>query len=173
MNLTVVFGLTTFLSAFLMFWLELFFAKLLLPQFGGGAAIWTTCLACFQLLLLLGYLYAYGLGKASHRVQKLVHISAIALALFFLPIELHRVENLPSSPVLQILITVLVSIGLPMMILSTTSSLLQSWFSQTDKNPYFLYSLSNGGSLLALMVYPTVIEVGDPRHGARSESPTR
>ena len=167
MNLTVVFGLTTFLSAFLMFWLELFFAKLLLPRFGGGSAIWTTCLACFQLLLLLGYLYAHWLGKASHRVQKLVHISAIALALLFLPIELHRVENLPNSPVLQILITVLVSIGLPMIMLSTTSSLLQSWFSQTDKNPYFLYSLSNGGSLLALMVYPTVIE---PRISLSSQS---
>jgi hypothetical protein len=52
----------------------------------------------------------------------------------------------------------MVSSGLPMMILSTTSSLLQSWFSQTNENPYFLYSLSNGGSLLALMVYPMIIE---------------
>ena len=167
MNITVVFGLTTFLSAFLMFWLELFFAKLLLPQFGGGAAIWTTCLACFQLLLLLGYLYAHWLGKASHRVQKLVHISAIALSLLFLPIQLIKVASIPDYPVLQILTTVLVSIGLPMMILSTTSSLLQSWFSQTDKNPYFLYSLSNGGSLLALMVYPTMIE---PRISLSSQS---
>ncbi len=158
MNLTIIFGLTTVLSAFLMFWLELFFAKLLLPQFGGGAAIWTTCLASFQLLLLLGYLYAHWLGKASHWVQKLVHLGAIGLSLFFLPIELHQVENLPNVPVLRILAAVFVSIGLPMIMLSTTSSLLQSWFSQTHQNPYFLYSLSNGGSLLALIAYPTLIE---------------
>ncbi len=158
MNLTIIFGLTSFLSAFLMFWLELFFAKLLLPQFGGGAAIWTTCLASFQLLLLLGYLYAHWLGKASDRVQKLVHLSAIGLSLFFLPIELHQVENLPNVPVLKIFTAIFISIGLPMIMLSTTSSLLQSWFSQTHQNPYFLYSLSNGGSLLALIAYPTLIE---------------
>lgn len=158
MNVTIVFGLTSFLSAFLMFWLELFFAKLLLPQFGGGAAIWTTCLASFQLLLLLGYLYAHWLGKASHWVQKLVHLSAIGISLFSLPIELHQVENLPNFPVLRISAAIFISIGLPMVMLSTTSSLLQSWFSQTHQNPYFLYSLSNGGSLLALIAYPTLIE---------------
>jgi hypothetical protein len=158
MNLTIIFGLTTVLSAFLMFWLELFFAKLLLPQFGGGASIWTTCLASFQLLLLLGYLYAHWLGKASHWVQKLVHLGAIGLSLFFLPIELHQVENLPNVPVLKIFTAIFISIGLPMIMLSTTSSLLQSWFSQTHQNPYFLYSLSNGGSLLALIAYPTLIE---------------
>ena len=158
MNLTFIFGWTTFLSAFLMFWLELFFAKLLLPQFGGGAAIWTTCLACFQLLLLLGYGYAHLLGKLSIAFQRWVHAIAIVMALLFLPVQLVQLENLPSAPVLQIFITVMVSIGFPMVILSTTSSLLQSCFSQTQKNPYFLYSLSNAGSLMALILYPQLIE---------------
>ena len=158
MNLTLIFGLTTFWSAFLMFWLELFFAKLLLPQFGGGAAIWTTCLACFQLLLLLGYGYAHLLGKLSVGFQRWVHAAAIATSLLFLPVKLIQIENLPSAPVFQILITVLMSIGFPIVILSTTTSLLQSCFSQTQKNPYFLYSLSNAGSLLALVLYPILIE---------------
>jgi hypothetical protein len=158
MNLTLIFGLTTFWSAFLMFWLELFFAKLLLPQFGGGAAIWTTCLACFQLLLLFGYGYAHLLGKLPIGFQRWIHGAAIVISLLFLPVRLIAIETLPSAPVLQILITVLVSIGFPMAILSTTTSLLQSCFSQTQKNPYFLYSLSNLGSLIALVLYPTWIE---------------
>ena len=111
MNLTFIFGLTTFLSAFLMFWLELFFAKLLLPQFGGGAAIWTTCLACFQLLLLIGYGYAHLLGKLTIAFQRWVHAIAIVMALLFLPVQLVQLENLPSAPVLQIFITVMVSIS--------------------------------------------------------------
>ena len=158
MNLTLIFGLTTFWSAFLMFWLELFFAKLLLPQFGGGAAIWTTCLACFQLLLLFGYGYAHLLRTLPIGFQRWIHGAAIVTSLLFLPVRLIPIETLPSSPVLQILITVLVSIGFPMVILSTTTSLLQSCFSQTQKNPYFLYSLSNLGSLMALVLYPTLIE---------------
>ena len=158
MNLTLIFGLTTFWSAFLMFWLELFFAKLLLPQFGGGAAIWTTCLACFQLLLLVGYGYVHLLRTLPIGFQRWIHGAAIVTSLLFLPVRLIPIETLPSSPVLQILITVLVSIGFPMVILSTTTSLLQSCFSQTQKNPYFLYSLSNLGSLMALVLYPTLIE---------------
>jgi hypothetical protein len=158
MMLTFLFGLTTFLSAFLMFWLELFFAKLLLPQFGGGAAIWTTCLACFQLLLLLGYLYAHWLKSMSPIRQKIIHLGAIALALPLLPVRLMDWQGLPQHPVLQIFVTLMGAIGLPMMLLATTSLLLQSWLARRNDNPYFLYGLSNVGSLAALVLYPLLIE---------------
>ena len=57
-------------------------------------------------------------------------------------------------------------IGLPAFILTTTTPLLSSWFADVRSgqgdDPYWLYALSNGGSLLALLAYPLIIE---PRLG--------
>ena len=54
------------------------------------------------------------------------------------------------------------SVGLPFFVVSTTSPLLQRWFSamphRAAKDPYFLYSSSNFASLLALLSYPAIIE---------------
>jgi MFS family permease len=53
----------------------------------------------------------------------------------------------------------LVSIGLPYFLLSSNSSLMQRWYSHnTNSSPYFLFSISNAGSLLGLISYPFVIE---------------
>jgi hypothetical protein len=48
------FGITVFLSAFLLFWVQLLLVKFILPWFGGMAAVWTTCMLFFQVLLLEG-----------------------------------------------------------------------------------------------------------------------
>ena len=50
----VLFAVTTFLSAFLLFQVQPLMAKILLPWFGGTAAVWTTCVLFFQVALLLG-----------------------------------------------------------------------------------------------------------------------
>ena len=54
------------------------------------------------------------------------------------------------------------SIGLPFFVLSTSASVFQHWLSRTDhpsaRDPYFLYSASNLGCLLALAAYPVVVE---------------
>ena len=157
------YAFTIFLSAFLLFQVQPLIGRFVLPWFGGGPSIWTTCMLFFQLLLLGGYLYAHVLSsKLSVRSQVVTHVAVLALTLSFLPI-------IPSdawkpiagqSPSSQILLLLLVTVGGPYFMLSTTGPLMQRWFSCTSphESPYRLYALSNVGSLLALLSYPLVFE---------------
>src|SRR5713226_9320572 len=156
-------GSTVFLGAFLLFLIEPLFAKLILPRFGGAAAVWAACLAFFQCALLLGYLYAdlTSRGLTAAR-QSQLHIALLLLSLLFLPIaprfsESHRAGSDPAS---TILILLSVSIGLPFVLLSATSPLAQIWYARASaqREPYHLFALSNLASLLALLSYPLLIE---------------
>ena len=55
----ILYAATIFLSAFLLFQVQPLIAKMILPWFGGSAAVWSAALLFFQLLLLLGYGYAH------------------------------------------------------------------------------------------------------------------
>ena len=57
--LVLLFSLTSFVSAFLLFWVQPLIAKLLLPLLGGTPAVWNTAMMFFQLMLLAGYIYAH------------------------------------------------------------------------------------------------------------------
>src|SRR6267142_1947110 len=59
----MIYAATIFLSSFLLFLVQPLIARLILPWFGGSAAVWTTCMLFFQVLLLAGYAYAHALGK--------------------------------------------------------------------------------------------------------------
>src|SRR5690606_17474462 len=65
-----------------------------------------------------------------------------------------------NDPTLRILGLLLLSVGLPYLVLSTTGPLVQAWYSRAfvGRSPYRLYALSNVGSLLALLSYPFIIE---------------
>lgn len=167
-----VFALTIFVSAFLLFQVQLIVAKQLLPWFGGSAGVWNTCLVFFQLLLLAGYGYAHaGMGRFSSQWLSRVHIgllvvSVMLLAVFALkwrspiyPSAIPRPEAV-TSPMWHILALLSVSVGLPFFLLSTTGPLLQAWFSHAHpgESPYRLYALSNLGSLLGLLTYPLLFE---------------
>ena len=54
----LVYALTIFISAFLLFQVQPMIAKIILPWFGGSAAVWTTAMMFFQVSLLVGYLYS-------------------------------------------------------------------------------------------------------------------
>jgi len=54
------FALAIFTGAFLLLQVQPLVGKYLLPQFGGGTAVWTTCLLFFQVLLLGGCAYVHG-----------------------------------------------------------------------------------------------------------------
>src|SRR5881227_3648090 len=54
-----VFALTIFIGAFLLFQVQPLIGKYILPWFGGGPGVWTTCMLFFQMLLLVGYAYAH------------------------------------------------------------------------------------------------------------------
>ena len=170
--------LIIFFSAFLLFQVQPIIAKTILPTFGGGAAIWTTCMLFFQGLLLLGYCYAHLVGKLSSIKQQVsVHSAMLLASLAFVFTGLlstdlgvaglfsNRIDetNLISSaqthPVYQIVMLLFTSIGVPYFMLSSTGPLIQHWYSiSKQKTPYKLYALSNVGSLLALVSYPFIFE---------------
>jgi SAM-dependent methyltransferase len=169
----VLLSSTVFLGAFLLFLLEPLFAKLILPRFGGAAAVWAACLVFFQCALLLGYLYADGTSRRlSPARQSQLHTALLLLALLFLPIAPRFVQALSTSgdPASAILLLLTVSIGLPFMLLSATSPLAQVWYARTSaqSDPYHLFALSNLASLLALLSYPLLIE----RHLAAHQQTT-
>ena len=148
-----------------MFVLQPLFGKLLLPLLGGTPAVWNSCMVFYQSLLFLGYLYAHLIASRLHpQRQVIVHLSVIALSLLALPIALP--ENLipptQNNPTFWIFSTLALAIGLPFFILSTTSPLMQKWFSnighKNSADPYFLYAASNTGSLVSLLSYPFLIE---------------
>jgi spermidine synthase len=152
---------TVFISAFLVFQIQPIVSKIILPWFGGGAGVWTSCLLFFQFFLLVGYFYAYLLSKVTQlKVQVLIHFTLLLGSLIMLPLDLVPVHTLNFTPTLDILLVLMFGVGFPFFILSATSPLLQSWFthSQQKANPYLLYAMSNFGSFLALISYPVLFE---------------
>lgn len=160
----VLFPATIFLSAFLLFQLQPLVGRYILPWFGGGPAVWTSCLLFFQACLLAGYAYAHWLGSiANVRVQAVVHIGLLVTSLAFLPLHPNAAVWKPDSaadPSARILLLLTVTIGGPYLLLSATAPLVQRWFTlrEPGKSPWRLYALSNFGSFLALLSYPFVLE---------------
>ncbi len=165
------FSFTILLSAFLLFQIQPLIGKYILPWFGGTSFVWITSLLFFQIILLGGYFYSFMITKLSIRKQLLIHSilvlgSASLMTLLFShwtsPITPDVSIKMPEtlSPVLQVLAVLTISVGLPYFLLSTTSTLLQKWFSHlpNQKSPYPLYALSNIGSLVAICTYPFLIE---------------
>jgi spermidine synthase len=162
-RLAFLYGLTIFLSAFLLFQVQPLIGKMILPWFGGSASVWTTCMLFFQMLLLLGYLYSHWIVRfLSPRQQSLLHISLLVVSLLLLPISPSE-DWRPTggeNPTARILMLLAATIGLPYFVLSTTGPLIQAWFAreQSGAVPYRLFALSNFGSLLALLAYPVAVE---------------
>ncbi|MGH9558472.1 MAG: spermidine synthase [Bryobacteraceae bacterium] len=165
----MLYGCVIFLSSFLLFLIQPIFAKLILPWFGGSAAVWTTCLVFFQVALLAGYYYAFVLARRlPPRAQIAIHIALLAAALFLLPV-IPGARWTPSggtAPALRLLSLLTVVLGLPYFLLSTTGPLLQSWYARRWGEPYRFFALSNIGALLGLAVYPVLIE---PRIATRAQ----
>lgn len=160
------------LSAFLLFLVQPLIARQILPWFGGSSAVWTTCMLFFQGALLLGYAYADVAPRKLGPVrQPRVHIVLALATLLLLPIlapeSWKPVGN--EEPISRILMLLAVTIGLPYVLLSTTSPLIQSYFArlQPGRDPYRLFALSNAASLAALVAYPLVIE---PYVGTRRQA---
>jgi hypothetical protein len=159
----LLFATTIFLGAFLLFLIEPLIAKLILPWFGGSAAVWATCLVFFQTALLLGYLYAdAAIRRLSPKRQSVLHLSLLLVSLLWLPIapQMFWRSHATVDPAWRILGLLTFSIGLPFLLLSSTSPLLQTWYARraSGRSPYHLFALSNLASLLALLSFPFLIE---------------
>lgn len=158
----IILSLLSLLSAFLLFQVQPLISKFILPWFGGSPGVWTTCMLFFQVILFLGYAYAHAVGALPRKTQFIIHAVLLVAALAVLPISPSESwkptgEENPST---QILLLLLTSVGLPYFVLSSTSPLVQVWFTRGNSgaSPWRLYALSNVGSLVALLSFPFVFE---------------
>lgn len=160
----LLFALTIFVSAFLLFQVQPMVSKAILPWFGGGPAVWTAAMLFFQCALFGGYLYAHGLASIrSPRQQAVIHLLLLAGAAILASSVIPDPDLRPQgaqSPVPQILWVLTLSVGLPYFCLASTGPLLQHWYARTAVagSVYRLFALSNLGSLLALLSFPYLFE---------------
>ena len=161
----VLFTLTIFTSASLLFFVQPLFTRLVLPSIGGASAVWTTAMLFFQSVLIGGYLYAHVTTRyLPVRWQMGLHLALWAIALWFLPLALPDATALDgvSSPALQTLILYALGVGMPFAVLSANAPLIQSWYGRSGgpsaDDPYFLYGASNLGSLISLLAFPLIAE---------------
>lgn len=161
--MVIIYAATIFLSAFLLFQVQPVVGKMVLPWFGGSAAVWTTCMLLFQVLLLLGYLYAHlSTRYLAPRRQAFLHIALLAAAALTLPLapDAGWKPSSASDPASLLLAMLAVTVGLPYFLLSSTGPLLQHWFAgeRPGRVPYRLFALSNLGSMLGLLSFPLAFE---------------
>ena len=164
-GMVALYSATLVVSATLVFMVQPMFARFVLPLLGGTPAVWTTAMLFFQTALLLAYLYAHWTTRRfGPRRQAALHLALVAAALLVLPLGLPDGWTPPvdSSPVPWLLLLLLVSVGLPFFVVSSTAPLLQCWLADTDhpdgRDPYFLYRASNIGSVIGLLSYPLLVE---------------
>jgi hypothetical protein len=159
----LVAGATMALSGFLLFQVQPMMARYILPWFGGSATTWTVCMLFFQLTLLLGYFYAHIFTRPfKPRTQTILHVALILAALIVLPIT--PTDNLKpldaDNPTTKILVLLTLCVGLPYLVLSTTTPLIQSWLASVGSStPSRLFALSNFGSFLGLVSYPFIVDL--------------
>lgn len=162
-----LFAITLLLNALLLFLVQPMVARMLLPYQGGTPAVWNTCMVFFQAMLLGGYAYAHFTTKwLGARRQMILHLILLLSAVSFFPVEISAsaIQSLDgqTQPIQWLLCRLMAMVGLPFFMLSAGGPLLQHWFSKTNhhaaKDPYFLYSASNLGSLAALLGYPLLLE---------------
>ncbi|HEY1938258.1 MAG TPA: fused MFS/spermidine synthase [Candidatus Angelobacter sp.] len=150
--------------------------KRLLPLLGGSASVWITCLVFFQTILLAGYLCAHGIAtRLSPRMQAWIYGFLLIASLVQVARSLHPdLRSSTAHPISSVLWLLTMLIGLPFLVMSATNPLLQAWYARGSAQsgdpvnapapPYRLFALSNFGSLLALIAYPTLIEPHSSLH---------
>jgi len=171
----LLFGCAIFLASFLLFLVEPMAAKQLLPVFGGSAAVWITCLVFFQTALLCAYLYAHWLTQrtssrtVSHWTAHFLLLLLAAAAAILWSLRHGEDGSTFRHPFLGVFLALAGSIGLPFIALGATSPLLQAWLARIESSgvPFKLFALSNLASLLALGLYPTLIEPYFTLHAQR------
>ena len=161
----ILYGITIFAGAFLLFAVQPIVGRMVLPLLGGSPAVWNTAMVFYQAMLLAGYAYAHWATRwLGVRRQMTLHFLVLLVPLVVLPISIPRGWTPPaaSNPIPWLLALLTVAVGLPFFVVSATSPLLQRWFSASGRraaaDPYFLYAASNFGSFLALIAYPVLIE---------------
>ena len=144
-------------AAFTTFLIQPLVGKQLIPRYGGTAGTWLTISFFFQSALLAGYALAFHLsGEGRRRAAVLVGGLAV-LAALSLRLPPWHFERFPEWP--GVLAGLFLSVFPAVLLTTSIGIVLQGWIrEQTGVVPYGLYSLSNLGSLFALLGYPFLIE---------------
>jgi len=155
----VIEAAVVFAGALLLFLVEPLVARMLLPLFGGTAAVWLTSLLFFQVALLGGYFLAHLFERK--RWGKIAQLVLLALACAALPVApsprlSHALANVP--PALRLLALLAHSVGLPFLALATTGPAVQALQARRQLSPWRLYALSNAASAIGLLLYPLALE---------------
>jgi len=146
----LLFAVTVFLGAFLLFGVQPLAARRLLPLYGGTPAVWSASMLFFQVLLLAGYAYAHLLAGRRPAAQAGVHLGALAAAAALLtalallgagPLDpgATAIMDAVDYPTLGVLALLAVSVGPPFFLLSASGPLLQSWFARAFPGTSPLY----------------------------------
>ena len=163
---SVLLQVATFISAFLLFVVQPLYAKHLLPFFGGTATVWTVSIFFYSVTLLLGYIYATFITEWRLKGVAVIHALLLGVASLLL-IRRYVGEDTSllvdavsaSTPAFSVLLTLLFAVGLPVLLLASTSVITQKLYARVESGePYRLYAVSNTGSVLGLLSYPFVIE---------------
>ena len=145
------------LAAFLAFAIQPIMGKRLLPIYGGTSGTWLGCMVYFQLALLLGYSWAAWLVRktATFQMTATAVLAVLAVATFHLPSD----EVAEAAGIGRVVWRLALASLPAMILLFSVSPLLTGWLRRRGEEvPYYLYAISNAGSLLALLMYPFVIE---------------
>src|SRR6266849_6308503 len=130
----LLYALTLFAGATLLFVMQPMVGKMILPLLGGTPAVWSTCLVFFQAALLGGYAYAHAsTTRLRPSRQALLHLIVLAVPLAVLPLAVNPrlLRGGEANPVLDVLTLLSVSVGLPSLEMNATAPLLQQWFTRT------------------------------------------
>ncbi len=153
---------TISISAFLLFALELYAGRVVLPAFGGTPSVWTTALCFFSATVFVGYAYAHVLtSRASGTAASLTQITLAAVAVvaaLFAPTQDRITMHTGVPPVLDVLTALAIVAGAPVLLMATTTPLLSAWYAEDGSDPWWLYAVSNAASLTGLFAYPLLIE---------------
>ncbi len=161
-----IFALGVGISAFLLCWLEPLSGQIVLPLYGGTPAVWATVLVFFQGTLLLGYLYGHASVTRLHpRQSAALHVGLAVVAFAWLALQPGNPEPIKAGDlpaVVDVLRVLALKVGPPVFVLTATTPMMSAWFARRRRgkggdDPYWLYALSNGASLAALLSYPFVI----------------
>lgn len=156
-----LFTVAIFLNALLLFSVQPMIAKALLPVFGGTPTVWLVSMVFFQFALLAGYGYGHFLGKLG-KAQVYGHAGLLMVAALTLPFKPNTQAMEGMDPALRLILVLAMAVGPTFVLVSSGAPLMQRWFAATDdplaSRPYFLYSASNLGSMVALLSYPFFIE---------------
>src|SRR4029079_9756351 len=94
----LLYAVTLFVSALLLFSIQPMFAKMVLPKLGGAPAVWSVAMVFFQTVLLGGYAYAHLLNRLlSPRWAAAFHLALLGLTATMLPISIAAGWGTPPS----------------------------------------------------------------------------